>query len=74
MSISEYRRGMRLAIEKAVSSFVEEHPGADADSVSVRLGLPVGRARSVLEEMELRGELRGKSEPHGRFYFLPDEK
>ncbi len=74
MSISEYRRSMRATIENAVSSLIEERPGADADFVSVRLGLPVGRARSVLEEMALRGELRVESEQHGRCYFPPGEE
>lgn len=73
MSISEYRSSMRAAIENAVSSLVEEHPGFDVDFVSVRLGLPVGRARSVLDEMELRGELRVEAGQHGRCYFPPEE-
>jgi len=74
MSISEYRRSMRATIENAVSSLIEERPGADSDFVSVRLGLPVGRARSVLEEMALRGELRLESEQRGRCYFPPGEE
>ncbi|MFO8074088.1 MAG: hypothetical protein R6V85_19690 [Polyangia bacterium] len=66
--VSSYRRAERERLEEAVVDFVSRNPGTDAEPVSARLGLPKGRAQTVLDDLVLRGTLSMTSGQHGRCY------
>ncbi|MFO8074019.1 MAG: hypothetical protein R6V85_19335 [Polyangia bacterium] len=69
-SAAVYRRAEQERLENAVLSFVKNNPGTDAEPLSLRLGLPKGRAQSTLDDLVLRGVLKMTSRQHGRCFEL----
>ncbi|MFO8074397.1 MAG: hypothetical protein R6V85_21245 [Polyangia bacterium] len=69
-SAAVYRRAEQERLENAVLSFVKNNPGTDAEPLSLRLGLPKGRAQSTLDDLVLRGVLKMTSGQHGRCFEL----
>lgn len=67
-----FRRAEQERLEKTVLTFVKENPGADAGLVSMRLGVPVARAQTVLDDFVMMGKMKMASGQHGRCYSLAD--
>jgi hypothetical protein len=65
-----FRRVEQERLESTVLEFVGQNPGTDAEIVSVRVGVPKGKAQGLLDDSVLRGRLRMKSGQHGRCYVI----
>ena len=67
-----YKQAEKDRFEKAVMEFVTLNPGTDAGQLSMRLGVPLTKAQTTLDEFAFSGRLKMTSGSHGRQYRVND--
>jgi hypothetical protein len=67
-SLPSYRKEIEARLEKAVYDFIVSNPGADAGLVSMKIGVPVGKAQGLLDDFVMKGRMSMKSGERGRCY------